>query len=181
MGQYASTFRKKYQTAKDSTEFVNELASKEDVKISVFNTQGINKFSPQVKETIIFEKQATVNDNFIYLNPLVFLHTEKNPFTQTERKLPVEYPYAEQITLSVNLTIPEGYAVDELPEALQIKTEDGQGMCRYNIAVQGNKLTINYIFNSNKLLYLPAEYPGLHHFWKVIAEKNNETVVLKKL
>lgn len=36
MGQYASTFRKKYQTAKDSTEFVNELASKEDVKISVF-------------------------------------------------------------------------------------------------------------------------------------------------
>ena len=181
MGQYASTFRKKYQTAKDSTEFVNELASKEDVKISVFNTQGINKFSPQVKETIIFEKQATVNDNFIYLNPLVFLHTEKNPFTQTERKLPVEYPYAEQITLSVNLTIPEGYAVDELPEALQIKTEDGQGMCRYNIAVQGNKLTINYIFNSSKLLYLPTEYAGLHHFWKVIAEKNNETVVLKKM
>ena len=181
MGQYASTFRKKYQTAKDSTEFVNELASKEDVKISVFNTQGINKFSPQVKETIIFEKQATVNDNFIYLNPLVFLHTEKNPFTQTERKLPVEYPNAEQITLSVNLTIPEGYAVDELPEALQIKTEDGQGMCRYNIAVQGNKLTINYIFNSSKLLYLPTEYAGLHHFWKVIAEKNNETVVLKKL
>lgn len=181
MGQYASSFRKKYRTAKDSTEFISELASEENIQISKFRTQGLDLFSPQVKETLEFEKQATTNDDFIYLNPLVFLHTEKNPFTQTERKLPVEYPFTDQIVLSVNLTLPEGYTVDELPKPLQIRTEDGQGICRYVLALRENKLTVNYTFSSNKLLYLPEEYPGLQNFWKVIAEKNNETIVLKKL
>lgn len=180
-GQYASSFRRKYRTAKDSTEFVNELATQEDIKVNVFNAQGVDRFSPQVKETVIFEKQATTNDNFIYLNPLIFLHTEKNPFTQAERKLPVEYPFTDQVVLSVNLTLPEGYTVDELPKPLLARTEDKQGMCRYVLEQKENKLTINYTFSSSKLLYLPEEYPGLQNFWKVIAEKNNETVVLKKL
>lgn len=181
MGQYASAFRRNYRAAKDSAEFISELASKENIQISIFNAQGINKFSPQVKETIIFEKQAIVNDSFIYLNPLIFLHTEKNPFTQAERKLPVEYPFTDQIVLFVNLTLPEGYTIDELPKPLQIKTEDGQGMCRYMLNQQENKLAINYTFLFNKLLYLPTEYIGLQNFWKIIAEKNNETIVLKKL
>lgn len=181
MGQYASSFRNRYRTAKDSMEFISKLASDENIQVSKFETQGVDLFSPRVKETIEFEKQATTNDDFIYFNPLIFMHTGKNPFTQTERKLPVEYPFIDQIVLSVNLTLPDGYTVDELPKPLTVKTEDGQGMCRYAVALSGNKLTLNYTFSSNKLLYLPAEYPGLQNFWKVIAEKNNETVVLKKL
>lgn len=181
MGQYASAFRNSYRAAKDSAEFISKLASKEDIQVTGFNAQGMDKFSPQVKETVAFEKQVTVNDNFIYLNPLIFLHTEKNPFTQAERKLPVEYPFTDQVTLSVNLTLPEGYTIDELPKPMQVRTEDGQGVCRYMLAQQENKLAVTYTFTSNKLLYLPTEYPGLQGFWKVIAEKNNETVVLKKL
>ena len=79
------------------------------------------------------------------------------------------------------LTLPEGYTVDELPKPLLARTEDKQGMCRYVLEQKENKLTINYTFSSSKLLYLPEEHPGLQNFWKVIAEKNNETVVLKKL
>lgn len=180
-GQYASQFRKSYRTAVDSTDFVNKLAKEEDIQVTEFQTQEMQNFSPEVKEILAFEKQVTVNDNFIYLNPLIFLHISKNPFTQSERKLPIEYPYPEQISLVANLTIPDGYTIDEMPEAVQVKTEDGQGLCRYNLAVQGNKLSITYTFNSNKLLYLPTEYPGLQVFWKRIVEKNNETVVLKKL
>lgn len=181
MGQYASSFRNRYRTAKDSTEFISKLATDENIQVTQFQTEGVNLFSPQIKETVAFEKQSTTNDDFIYLNPLIFLHSGKNPFTQTERKLPVEYPFTDQVMLSVNLTLPEGYTVDELPKPLTIKTEDGQSTCRYGVALKENKLVINYSFVSNKLLYLPDEYTGLQNFWKVIAEKNNETVVLKKL
>lgn len=180
-GQYASRFRHSFRSAKDSTEFVNQLASNEEIEVTGLQTDGINEFSPNAKEIVKFEKQATVNDDFIYLNPMVFLHVEKNPFTQSERKLPVEFPYPDQVILSVNLTIPDGYTVEEMPTPLQIKTEDGQGTCRYNLAMQANKLTINYMFNFNKLLYLSTEYPGLQSFWEMVANKNNETIVLKKL
>lgn len=160
---------------------MNQLASNEEIEVTGLQTDGINEFSPNAKEIVKFEKQATVNDDFIYLNPMVFLHVEKNPFTQSERKLPVEFPYPDQVILSVNLTIPDGYTVEEMPTPLQIKTEDGQGTCRYNLAMQANKLTINYMFNFNKLLYLSTEYPGLQSFWEMVANKNNETIVLKKL
>lgn len=180
-GQYASSFRNRYHAAKDSAEFISKLEEEESIRVTDFKTEQLNFFAPQVREAIKFEKQATVNDNFIYLNPILFLHVEKNPFIQDERKLPVELPYPEQITLSVSLTLPEGYTVDELPKPIVITTEDGQGKCRYNISQQGNRLATTYTFSSNKLLYLPSEYPGLKRFWETIAEKNNEMIVLKKL
>lgn len=180
-GQYAATFRDQYHAAKDSTEFIDKLATKENIQVTGMQMEGINLFSPNVKETVQFEKQISTNDHFIYLNPLVFLHVEKNPFTQTERKLPVEYSFAEQINLSISLALPEGYVVDEMPQPLQIKTSDGGATCRYNLAVENNRLTVTYFFVSNKLLYLPSEYSELQNFWRVVTEKNNEMIVLKKL
>ncbi len=180
-GQYASHIRNKYRSAKDSTEFVNKLETEEEIKVTNASYNMMQAFSSTVEETIGFEKQATVNDNFIYLNPLIFLHVEKSPFTQAERKLPVELPYTEQLTLSINIEIPEGYAVEEIPKPLIVKTEDGSGRCRYNAQVQGKRLSVVYTFNYDKLFFSPDMYQGLKSFWETIVEKNNEMLVLKKL
>ncbi len=180
-GQYASSIRNSFRKAKDSIEFVNNLETEESIKVTDISFNQMNHFSPQVEENITFEKQATVNDNFIYLNPMVFLHVEKSPFTQAERKLPVELPFTEQMTLAIKIDIPEGYAVDEIPKAQTLKTEDGSGKCRYNIQVQGNQLSLTYTFSYDKLSYTIQEYPGLKMFWEAIVEKNNEMLVLKKI
>lgn len=179
-GQHASHLRSRFHEAKDSTDFVNKLESEESIQVIGIEMKELHAFSPQVKETVTFEKQATVNDNFIYLNPLIFLHTSKNLFIQEERKLPVELPYPDQIILAVTLTLPEGYAIDELPKPVSIVTEDGQGKCIYNLHAKENTVTLNYRFSFNKLLYLPTEYPSLKSFWGTIADKNNEMMVLKK-
>ena len=65
---------------------------------------------------------------------MIFLHVSKCPFIQTERQLPLEMPYTEHILQATMLTIPEGYAVEELPKPLNLKTEDGQDIVRYNIS-----------------------------------------------
>ena len=180
-GQFASTFRRRFREAKDSIDFVDNLANRENIEISRFETEDLNVFGPQTREVIEFEKQATIAGDYIYLNPLVFLHTSKNPMMQSDRKLPVEFAHTEYILLSINLTLPEGYQVEVMPTPLTIKTEDGKGLCRYNISLKDNNLTVQYQFNSNRLLYLPNEYPGLQTFWETIANKNNEMIVLKRL
>lgn len=78
-GQYASRLRNKFRTAKDSTDFVNKLASEENIQVKSLRIEGRNGFSPQVREVMEFEKQSTVNDQFIYVNPLVFLHVSESP------------------------------------------------------------------------------------------------------
>ena len=180
-GQYAAGIRKSYHAAKDSTDFIRSIESNENIKIKNYETRGINEFSPEVKETFSFEKQATVNDSLIYINPMVFTHVSKNPFIEAERTHPIELPYKEDYLLSVSLQIPEGYKVEELPKPMSIKTEDGQGFCKYNITSNGRLISINYTFGINKLLYLPNEYKSIKVFWEAIAEKNNEMLVIKKI
>ena len=180
-GQYASRLRNKFRTAKDSTDFVSKLASEENVQVKALRMDGRSLFSPQVREFMEFEKQSTVNDQFIYINPLIFLHVSESPFKQSERKLPVEFPYVDQLSLTVNLTIPEGYAVDEKPESQRIQTGDEKVFCRYTITQQGNQISLRYLFRLQKLLFLHTDYSELQQLWEMMAKKNNEMMVLKKL
>lgn len=181
MGQYAADLRKRYRAAKDSTEFINKLETMENIKVNIFHTKAIQDFTPEVLEDFNFEKQAITNDKHIYVNPLIFLHVSKCPFTQAERSLPLEMQYPEQLTLIVSLTIPEGYAIDEIPKSMNIKTEDNKGYCRYHIKQQENQVILNYTFAFKNLLHSPEEYKGVKSFWEMVTEKNNETLVFKKL
>lgn len=180
-GQFASSFRKRYQEAKDSTEFINKLETNEVIKVHQLQTKEVTTFSPDLTEFIKFEKQASVNGNLIYINPLIFVHVSKCPFTQVERQLPLEMPYPEQLTLKVSLQMPEGYAVEELPEPVQIETSDGKCVCAYKIASVNGQVQVVYVFKSDKLLHLPTEYQEVKSFWEQVAEKNNQMLVLKKI
>ena len=106
MGQYAANLRRRYYAAKDSTEYINQLETEENIKVKKFETRELNVFSPRITEFLDFEKQATVNDDLIYVNPMIFLHVSKCPFIQTERQLPLEMPYTEHILQATMLTIP---------------------------------------------------------------------------
>lgn len=180
-GQYAALFRQRFLAAADSAAFISKAETDLGARITGFQTSGCNAFSPVVKEELAFEKQATVNDSLIYLNPMIFLHVAKSPFEREKRILPVELPYPVQYMLAVTLTLPDGYRVEELPKPMIAKIDGGQGYCQYNIAQQGNRITLRYQFGMNKLIFLPAEYADLKSFWEAAAEKNNETLVLKKI
>lgn len=180
-GQYAAHFRSKYYAAKDSTDFINQLNSRENMQTNAYGIDGLRHFSPQLKETLDFKKQATINGDFIYIKPLVFLHTSEPPFKQEERNLPVEFNHPEQISLNINLTIPEGYVVDEKPTPAIIRTNDQKLSCRYTITQQSNQIIIRYIFRLDKTLFLKEEYEELKKFWEFLVEKNNEMMVLKKI
>lgn len=181
VGQHAANLRNKYRNAKDSTDFINKLGTEENITVKSYEAKDIKNFSPQVQEVLQFEKQSTTNDQFIYVNPLIFLQVSESPFKQVERKLPVEYPYTTTLSVFVNLTLPEGYTIDELPKSLQIVMEDQQIRCRYNVTRSGNVININYLFRQNTLLFAPNEYPELKKLWETIAEKNTEMLVLKKI
>lgn len=180
-GQNAADIREAFRTAKDSTDFINQLATRADMTVTSYTGKGLNKFSSTVRENIAFTKQATASEGFIYVNPMIFTHITENPFKQAERKLPVEFTHTETLNASVMLTIPEGYEVDELPESSKMSTSDGKISMLYFITRQGNQVSIKYTFSINQLLYSPENYGELKKFWELLAEKNNAMMVLKKL
>ena len=78
------------------------------------------------------------------------------------------------------MNIPEGYAVEELPESQSLSCPPVNGNILFQCKVIGERISLNYRFILDRYLVLPAEYPDLRAFWEVAVGIENCTIVLKK-
>ena len=180
-GQHAANYRSHYKAAKDSTEYIEERETKYNIKMLSYEQEGMNDFSPEVREKFSFTHTATASGDYLYINPIIFTHIDENPFIQEERKLPVELPYPYSVRMINTFTIPDGYQIEELPKSQTVKMEGDDGSCLYRIAGSDNHIQITYAFTLNKTFFNPEEYALLKQFWGAISDKSNEMIVLKKI
>lgn len=181
IGQYASALRRTFKAAKDSLDFIEKKESDSHIKLSSYQSAGINEFSPIVSENYTFTKSVDRSGDYMYINPLIFPVLKENPFKQETRTLPVEFPFAQSIRISSTLILPEGYVVDELPKPAMVSLPDNKGAYRYVIQqTANNTILMNYSFNLTDVLYAATDYEYLKKFFEMVAEKNNEMIVLKK-
>lgn len=181
IGENAESFRSAFKAAKDSTAYIEKKEAEDGISIKECTFKGIDSFSPGVQETITFNKDVTINDGHIYLNPMIFPHLTKNQFTSETRKLPIEFNYPETYKLTCILNIPDGYEVEELPKSVKINLENEGCDCTYQIQSINNQILLRYIFSLKRILYNKEEYASLRNFWGTIVDKNNEQIVLKKV
>lgn len=165
-GQFAASLREGYRAAEDSTDYIRRICNSNGIEITSYSTKDLHSFSPTVTETLTFTKKSDSGDAMLYINPLIFAHTTDSPFKQAERKLPAEFPYLEKVNINVMLTLPEGYAVDELPQSTRLVTSDKSITGLYYVSQQGNKVSIRYSYSLNKLLFTNDDYPELNNSGK---------------
>jgi len=180
-GQHAVNYRSHFKAAKDSTEYIEERETKYNIKMLSYEQEGMNAFSPEVREKFSFTHAATASGDYLYINPIIFTHIDENPFIQEERILPVELPYPYSVRMINTFTIPEGYQVEELPKNQSVKMDGDDGNCLYRIAGSDNHIQVTYAFTLNKTFFAPEEYALLKQFWGAISDKSNEMIVLKKV
>jgi hypothetical protein len=106
---------------------------------------------------------------------------QKNPFSSPSREYPVDFgaPFSE--TYRFNLTIPEGYQVEELPKGANIVLGDKNGKFSYAIGQMDNRIIVNMRFSIDKPMFMPAEYTNLKDFFDMVVAKESEQIVLKKI
>lgn len=123
---------------------------------------------------------ATSAGDFIYLSPSSLSNYSKSPFKQETRLYSVDiaHPFKEQVV--VNIDLPEGYVVEELPEPLRASLLDNAGKFSYQLTQRGNSLQLISKIQINTLHFEPEEYAALRNFFNLIEEKSSEQVVLKK-
>lgn len=179
--QMAYLYKSSFAASKDSSEFIENFQNTNKVTVDSLKIENKDPMSDKVVERMNFTKKIDASGAYIYINPLVFMHIAKNDFTQTERKLPVEfnYPYFYQSTCT--LIIPENYKVEEMPKSIKVTLNDNQGECLYKIIQEGNAIVLKYVFTLNKTIFLQTEYPSIRDFYGNIATKNAEMIVLKKI
>ena len=127
------------------------------------------------------ESNGDEDATILYIYPMATKRMTKNPFTTLTREYPVDFgaPYNE--TYKLNLVIPDGYQVEELPKSKSIVLGDKVGTFNYQIAQMDKRVVLNMRFSILKSLFLPTEYKNLKDFFDLIVAKEAEQIVLKKI
>lgn len=126
---------------------------------------------------------GTVNGDFIYLNPVLHAAFNENPFKQSVREYPVDIPYPLSHRYVLNLTLPEGYDIEQLPQQVNLSLPENGGKFTYLVSkVPGTARTfqINSTIQVNQVHFEPEEYAAIKKFFDLIIEKQQEQLVLKK-
>ena len=119
--------------------------------------------------------------DILYINPLFGEGYKKNPFKSAERAYPVEMPYATDETFILNMEVPDGYEVDELPKQIMVKLDDaGKSFFEYRIQADRGTVALRSRVKLDRAYYEPDEYVNLREFFNLIVKKHNEQIVFKK-
>ena len=169
--------KQQYNDFDNEDEFLETLEAMENIEITRFEIE--NNYGPTVSLSYDFEKETDSSDR-IYVNPFLRpFHAEKD-FQKEERKLPVDFPYPENLQYTFNLDIPEGYAVEEMPKDASLSCPPVKGRIQFKAQEIQNRITLVYRFTMDTTMVLPEDYADLRLFWETAAGIEKSTIVLKK-
>ncbi len=131
--------------------------------------------------TLHFKLQISAYGEHYYFNPMMNAGLEKNPFISADRNYPVELPYVFDDVFVLNMEIPEGYEVEELPKSVRIKLNETDGIFEYLIQKNENTIQFKNVLNIKKATFAPEDYNTLRDFYAYVVKKQAEQIVFKKI
>jgi hypothetical protein len=120
-------------------------------------------------------------EEFIIFNPLQISEFLENPFTQEYRVFPVDFGFAFNETYTANLSIPEGYILDDFPTNESITIEGSPIAFNYQTENLGAVFKITARLEVKNPLIQPTSYGDLKFFMESVASKLAAPVILKKI
>ncbi|SDD93952.1 DUF3857 domain-containing protein [Niabella drilacis] len=181
-GYYESARIREELATKDKEAYLKEAEKSYmfPVRLSDIQIDSLKKleFPVSVKYKMNFDLGA---EDMIYLNPMFSEAVKTNPFVSADRKYPVEMPYTLYQLYVLNMEIPKGYAVEELPKSTRVLLNENEGMFEYIISASGGRIMLQSKVDIKRAYFRAEDYQSLRDFFGHIARKHSEQVVLKKI
>jgi Transglutaminase-like superfamily. len=122
------------------------------------------------------------DEDLLYFNPMMGEAYKENYFKSAERKYPVEMPFAFDETYILQLEVPKGYAVDELPKSIRVSlNEKREGFFEYLVSNSNGQIALRSRIKLDRTYFMPEEYEMLREFFNLIVKKHSEQIVFKKI
>ena len=179
IGYNALTYKENYHAVEDSVALIEQKEKNLDCKLTSFRVKNVDGLGRATEERIRFSKDATVDGDRIYFNPLIFPDEKTNYFVKPERLLPVEFPANQTTVITSVVTIPEGYTIEEMPKPETIQLP-GYLAVVISFELQENNLVTKYQSIIDNTFIPATEYANLQEFWKGVLKVNSMMVCIKK-
>lgn len=179
-GYDAYNARKEYFN-KGEAGYVKKLTDNVSWLIEKSTFENMKVLHEPAIETYEFIHTDNASDAAIlYINPIIHLRVEENPFKLDNRIYPVNYGKTSDRTLIYKFTIPDNYQIEELPTSKAFGLPGNAARYVYNVQASGNVITITSVLSINQPLFTQLEYPNLREFYNQVVAKQAEQIVLKK-
>jgi transglutaminase-like putative cysteine protease len=184
-GYAALDFRNRIKEGKEEVAFLDseeqgKTGGLEIISVSFKNLKDKNEKIVASYEVSISD-QVVKTKNLIYLDPLLFFGIEKNPFTSESRKFPVDLSTSMNDMYILQLTLPDGYVIDELPENISFSLPEQAGKFVYEFRkVNDHMLQLTNKVIIKKTFFMPEEYLPLREYFNLVIEKQGAQIVLRK-
>ena len=153
----------------------------ESMPISNIEVDSLTIPEENVSVKFDFKLNSFEDADIVYFNPLMGEALMKNPFYAAERQYPVEMPYQKDEIYLLNMEIPKGYVVDEVPKSARVMLNDTEGSFEYIINKDAEKIQLRCRLLMKKVNFLPEDYQTLRDFYGYIVKKEAEQIVFKKI
>ncbi|MEK6154607.1 DUF3857 domain-containing protein [Flavobacteriaceae bacterium 3-367] len=158
-----------------------EEAIGDDFYITDYTFMGKRSTETIVTERFAFELEDLVDGKTIYFDPFLIKYFDKNPFILEERNYPVDFGYKRSYTYNVNIFVPEGYSVKQLPEKKTFALPERTGLLRFDCASTGDKVSLYFDLTLNRTHFSEALYTLLKELFAEVTDiQNNSLIVLEK-
>ena len=147
-------------------------------KLSNLEIDSLSNYNEPVKYSIDFTSE--LDEDIIYINPLFGEETGKNPFTSNKRFYPIEIPYIIKEVIILDMEIPKGYVVEELPKSVRYFLNETEGVFEYLVVKRENKIQLRSTTHIKKANFPQEDYDTLREFFAFVIQKQSEQIVFKK-
>ena len=180
-GLHAKSFRQNNSSLDNAkSNFGEELPNFNLSNIEVKNFMDVGKGI-----TSSYNFNSTKSHEFIadkiYFKPLLFQTITQNDFKAEERNYPVFFDFPTQKHNLANIMIPEGYEVASVPESIIINLKDSAGEFKYIVSFNNSLIRVDSEINLSQTVFQAEDYQLIKKFFDNIIEKQNESIVLKKI
>lgn len=123
---------------------------------------------------------AQAAGDYLYLNPTLLDRQEENPLRLPERSFPVDFAHPYDLNYTLQLTVPEGFTIQEHPRDLRVIVPGGGARFQRQVRLHGQTLTVQTRFVLDRTVFEPNQYAGLRNFYGQVVAMHAEQVVLKQ-
>lgn len=132
-------------------------------------------------ERFEFELDNILKGDMVYINPFLIRFFDTNPFTLEERNYPVDFGYSRRYKYDIDVVIPEGYKVHELPENKAVKLGENMAFLKFLLKETSRSVQISFDLALNSSYFEATEYESLKQVFEYVTDvQSNSLIVLKK-
>jgi hypothetical protein len=183
IGYKAADLRRKIYSFNGADEYMKDKKNKwSKMEVKSYSYENLDNFSKPLVEKLTIEAEAfdLASSTHFLFNPFLLERWESNPFKSEQRIYPVDFAAPIDETIILNLDLPEGLDIEELPKNLALSLPNNGGRYILDVKKNNKRVTVSNSLLINRTVFSSEEYHYLKELFNHVVKTHNTDLLFVK-